>query len=368
MTVQISYLLHGGDGPEKGTISTCLAQEPVSVSMIKDLFPFEGLFHFRVKRPLDGLDKYLWMDLLNETDCIDAIDNLIEIQALILSLPAEEEEEATGAYLKEIEETLHEIGFAPSSRPSRRVLEPETIVVVEESADEPSYATTALNLAQGFQNIALSSVTKNAASLWSTVKSTATQFGMQLSTPIDNLNKIHTHFVTAFDDSVSRHVIVLQELWHALFPGECPALRPPSLPDLSVVSCHVGCPFMRESVKWKEAGWQKADPTLDTKNTGMLALRCMRYLGQTYPEETQRMVSTQRENIKTHYPFAVVGINLTLLLVDILGIKEKRSLPPSLPPHLSLRYSLPEQATSGYYEMFEDRRAFYEVPLPPAIS
>jgi hypothetical protein len=82
---------------------------------------------------------------------------------------------------------------------------------------------------------------------------------------------------------------------------------------------------MRESVKWKEAGWQKADPTLDTKNTGMLALRCMRYLGQTYPDETQRMVTTQRENIKTHYPFAVVGINLTLLLVDILGIKDKRS-------------------------------------------
>ena len=56
----------------------------------------------------------------------------------------------------------------------------------------------------------------------------------------------------------------------------------------------------------------------------MLALRCMRYLGQTYPEETQRMVTTQRENIKTHYPFAVVGINLTLLLADLLGIKEKR--------------------------------------------
>lgn len=56
----------------------------------------------------------------------------------------------------------------------------------------------------------------------------------------------------------------------------------------------------------------------------MLALRCMRYLGQTYPEETQRMVITQRENIKSHYPFAVVGINLTLLLVDLLGIKEKR--------------------------------------------
>jgi hypothetical protein len=225
MTIQINYLLHGGEGPERGTVSSCLAQEPVSFATIKQLFPFEGLFHFRVKRPLDGLGgpaSYLWMDLLNESDSIDAIDNLIEIQALILSLPEDEEAEAERAvaYLKEVQETLNEIGFGPSNRPSRRQLEPE-IIVTEESSEEPSsYTATALNLAQGFQNIALSSVTKNAASLWSTVKSTATQFGMQLSTPIDNLNKINTHFLTAFDDSVVRHVTVLQELWHVLFPGQ----------------------------------------------------------------------------------------------------------------------------------------------------
>jgi hypothetical protein len=46
---------------------------------------------------LDGLDKYLWMD---GTDCIDAIDNLIEIQALILSLPAEEEEALSSANIE----------------------------------------------------------------------------------------------------------------------------------------------------------------------------------------------------------------------------------------------------------------------------
>lgn len=100
----------------------------------------------------------------------------------------------------------------------------------------------------------------------------------------------------------------------------------------------------------------------------------MRYLGQTYPEETQRMVITQRENIKSHYPFAVVGINLTLLLVDLLGIKEKRftiyyhyyswllfSLKDILTNKYLNRYTLPEYANSGYYDMFEDRRAFYEV-------
>jgi hypothetical protein len=37
---------------------------------------------------------------MDGTDCIDAIDNLIEIQALILSLPAEEEEALSSANIE----------------------------------------------------------------------------------------------------------------------------------------------------------------------------------------------------------------------------------------------------------------------------
>lgn len=87
----------------------------------------------------------------------------------------------------------------------------------------------------------------------------------------------------------------------------------------------IGHPFERESPKWREAGWQKPNPVADLKTSGILGLKCMRYLGQHYPADTLRMVSSQKENIKSHYPFAVVGINMTLMLCEVIGIREKRS-------------------------------------------
>jgi hypothetical protein len=108
-----------------------------------------------------------------------------------------------------------------------------------------------------------------------------------------------------------------------------------------------GHPFERESPKWREAGWQKPNPVADLKTSGLLALRCMRYLGQNYPADTLRMVASQKENIKSHYPFAVVGINMTLMLSEVLGIREKR-------------FQDRQEANSGFFEMFEDKHAFYE--------
>jgi uncharacterized membrane protein (DUF485 family) len=60
------------------------------------------------------------------------------------------------------------------------------------------------------------------------------------------------------------------------------------------------------------------------------------------------MVASQKENIKSHYPFAVVGINMTLMLSEVLGIREKR-------------FQDRQEANSGFFEMFEDKHAFYEV-------
>jgi hypothetical protein len=357
MTVQVNYHLHG-DVPEKGTICSCLtAQEPLTSKMIQDLFPYQGIFHFRVKmnsppvlgrnsrdteETVGGFGSFLWMDLYcdHDSEIPCPSDRILDIQVLVLSLPQDNEAEGDGETnaadsCREMNEIFNEIGLNVENRPFRKQIDPEVLIVREGEGDEDeqlSFATAAnaaMNIAQNLQNITLTSVTKNVGSLWGAMKSTATQFGMQLSTPTDNLNKISTHFTTAYDDSIHRHVVVLQELWQVLFPGELPLpcllISHPPLPCL--LCPFPGCPFERESPKWREAGFQKVDPTNDVKNTGMLALRCMRYLGQTYPEETQRMVTSQKENIKTHYPFAVVGINLTLLLVDLLGVKDKRCLP-----------------------------------------
>ena len=82
--------------------------------------------------------------------------------------------------------------------------------------------------------------------------------------------------------------------------------------------------FETDSPRWRTAGFQKSSPTLDLKGSGVLALKAMLYMAKTYPDKTQAMLLKNTANVKTNYPFAVVGINMTILLCDILGIREKR--------------------------------------------
>lgn len=336
MTTQINFILHG-DESHKGTATSCLAQEPITLNDIRRIFPFEGVFHFRVKRkakdfPVSEVTGgHVWFDISDENEAIWSVNGIIDIQALVICLPNDGEGgdcaqgDGNTEYMQEVERVLCETRLDHENRPDRRSIQAAT--VSGEVDPITLAATTALDIAKGIHNISLDSVTKNAASLWSSVKSTASHFGVQLLTPADNLGKLHSLLSTSFDDSVHKHVLLLEDLWQALFPGY---------------------PFERESPKWREAGWQKPDPVVDLKSTGILALRTMRYLGETYPTETQRMLRTQKENIKTHYPFAVVGINLTLLLCEILGIREKK-------------YQQSEKISSGYYDMFQDKKAFYEL-------
>jgi hypothetical protein len=270
MTVQLNYHLHG-DVPEKGTICSCLtAQQPLTSQLIQDLFPYEGIFHFRVKTLTSssilgnsrgsgeeegGKGSYLWMDLYrdHQSEIPCPSDRILDIQVLVLVLPDHEEDEGEGEgekmNLNEMNEIFHEIGLNIENRPLRKKIDPEVLIVRdggrgggdEEDDDEQLSFTTAanaaLNLAQNFQNITLTSVTKNVGSLWGAMKSTATQFGMQLTTPTDNLNKISTHFTTAYDDSIHRHATVLHELWQVLFPGMLSPL--PSLPHTHPQAIHL---------------------------------------------------------------------------------------------------------------------------------
>jgi hypothetical protein len=91
-----------------------------------------------------------------------------------------------------------------------------------------------------------------------------------------------------------------------------------------VLNTRAGYLFEADSPRWKTAGFQKTNPTQDLKGSGVLSLKAMLYMGRQYPDKTQQMLLRNTANVKTNYPFAVVGINMTILLCDILGIREKR--------------------------------------------
>ena len=57
------------------------------------------------------------------------------------------------------------------------------------------------------------------------------------------------------------------------------------------------------------------------------------------------MLNAQKPNAATNYPFAIVGINITLLLATIISLKDQKYL----------------SAQACYWKFFEHPSAFYEV-------
>lgn len=75
------------------------------------------------------------------------------------------------------------------------------------------------------------------------------------------------------------------------------------------------------------------------------------------------MLIANKDNIKTNYPFAIVCVNLTLLLIDALSVRDSKYLsvqgiPLLIPLTHSLTYVLSQV---GFWEIFEDPNAFYEL-------
>lgn len=73
----------------------------------------------------------------------------------------------------------------------------------------------------------------------------------------------------------------------------------------------------------------------------------MIYMGSKYTARTQKMLSAQMPNAATNYPFAIVGINTTLLLATIISLKDQKYL----------------SAQACYWKFFEHPYAFFEVLL-----
>jgi ELMO/CED-12 family len=108
-----------------------------------------------------------------------------------------------------------------------------------------------------------------------------------------------------FDDNDPRHIEILKDLWVYIFPNE---------------------PFDRQSNRWKSAGFQKENPILDLKNTGVLALICMGYMAQKYCTETKNLLQKNEKNVSTNYPFAIVGVNICMLLIELLNLRDAKYL------------------------------------------
>lgn len=146
----------------------------------------------------------------------------------------------------------------------------------------------------------------------------------------DTLALLSEYASCTFDPKNLVHKELLRRLWHLQFPDQ--GQQSPQ-------------DFQVESAIWKQAGWQKADPTADLKTSGMLALHMMSYFAEAYSERATAMLENNRANTKQNYPFAIVGVNVSLLLIELFHLKNGQYL----------------RVKTGFWEMFREPLALSEI-------
>ncbi|GAV57471.1 ELMO_CED12 domain-containing protein [Cephalotus follicularis] len=117
----------------------------------------------------------------------------------------------------------------------------------------------------------------------------------------ERLGNLQQRLAVPFDGSRVEHQDALKQLWKLAYPGR-------QLPSL-------------KSELWKEMGWQGSDPSTDFRGGGFISLENLIYFAKKYPDLFQRLLNKQDGNrAEWEYPFAVAGINISFMLVQMLDL------------------------------------------------
>ncbi|KAI4370330.1 hypothetical protein MLD38_018693 [Melastoma candidum] len=118
----------------------------------------------------------------------------------------------------------------------------------------------------------------------------------------DCLQRLQSRIDVAYDSSILEHQEALRALWHAAFPEE-------ELHGLI-------------SDQWKEMGWQGKDPSTDFRGGGFISLENLLFFARYFPKSFQDLLR-KREGDRSlwEYPFAVAGVNITFMLIQMLDLE-----------------------------------------------
>ncbi|XP_004248988.1 uncharacterized protein [Solanum lycopersicum] len=116
------------------------------------------------------------------------------------------------------------------------------------------------------------------------------------------LQKLQNRIDVAYDGSIPEHQEALRALWKAAFPVE-------ELHGLI-------------SEQWKDMGWQGKDPSTDFRGAGFISLENLLYFARNFQKSFQDLLQKQEgDRALWEYPFAVAGVNITFMLIQILDIE-----------------------------------------------
>eukprot|EP00268_Persea_americana_P009087 TRINITY_DN13584_c0_g1_i8.p1 TRINITY_DN13584_c0_g1~~TRINITY_DN13584_c0_g1_i8.p1 ORF type:complete len:214 (-),score=34.82 TRINITY_DN13584_c0_g1_i8:498-1139(-) len=115
------------------------------------------------------------------------------------------------------------------------------------------------------------------------------------------LQRLQERLQVPFDETRPDHQEALKSLWRAAFPDT----------DLSGLI----------SEQWKDMGWQGPNPSTDFRGCGFISLENLLFFARTYPASFQRLLFKQEgTRAAWEYPFAVAGINISFMLIQMLDL------------------------------------------------
>ncbi|XP_006652067.1 ELMO domain-containing protein A-like isoform X3 [Oryza brachyantha] len=124
------------------------------------------------------------------------------------------------------------------------------------------------------------------------------------------LQKLKERLNIPYDETRPEHREALRALWSASFPDA----------ELSSLV----------SEQWKDMGWQGPNPSTDFRGCGLVGLENLYFFATTYPASYQRLLLKKQGMRATwEYPFAVAGVNVSYMLIQLLELNAER--PKSLP-------------------------------------
>jgi len=118
----------------------------------------------------------------------------------------------------------------------------------------------------------------------------------------DCLQRLQNRIDVAYNSSDPEHQEALKALWNASFPEE-------KLNGLI-------------SEQWKEMGWQGKDPSTDFRGGGLISLENLLYFARNFQKSFQDLLRKQvGDRAMWEYPFAVAGVNITFMLIQMLDLE-----------------------------------------------
>ncbi|KAG2522963.1 hypothetical protein BBO99_00003903 [Phytophthora kernoviae] len=200
----------------------------------------------------------------------------------------------------------------------------------------------------------------------------------KLHEKVKRLETLRFRMEEPLDISNSRHVALLKRLWDALLLPEDSMVEEGD----SVLSASndngsgvagVDVNALLASRRWKGSGFHTDNPLGGFRGGGLLALECLVFFVEEYPEKARAMMQRNAVAGGNRYPFPVASINVMRMMMHLLMLDEAPDVCTKLvlhsvetdgatDPAVVMKLRVSERVSrTPFWRVFDDSAAFFKL-------